>query len=98
MRRHNLPTREVSKDVVAGINRVRELFKANKIHIHKSCINLINELETYSYPEKQELHNPNELPIKENDHAVDALRYVLFVHAVMKKTSSWEYSPTFIRK
>lgn len=60
-----------------GITKVRELFKQNKLHIHKSCINLISELETYSYPEKKPDHNENENPIKENDHALDALRYAL---------------------
>jgi phage terminase large subunit len=68
--------------VMSGINRVREMFKANKIRIHKSCINLISELETYSYPERQGGHNEQENPIKENDHALDALRYVIMMDSL----------------
>lgn len=67
-----------NKDSIqTGINKIRELFKRGKLRIHKSCVNLINELETYSYPEKRQGANEYENPIKENDHALDALRYAL---------------------
>ena len=64
-----------------GIDRIRTLFKTQKLHIHRSCVNLIAELETYSYPEKRPNQNEQENPIKENDHALDALRYALSTHA-----------------
>jgi PBSX family phage terminase large subunit len=63
-----------------GINIVRDLFKQNKLKIHNSCINLISELETYSYPDKRPDHNEEENPIKEHDHALDALRYALMTN------------------
>jgi len=63
-----------------GINIVRDLFKQNKLKIHKSCVNLIAELETYSYPDKRPDHNEEENPIKEHDHALDALRYALMTN------------------
>lgn len=62
-----------------GINNIRALFLQNKIHIHASCVNLISELETYAYPERRPDHNEEENPIKENDHALDALRYALYM-------------------
>ena len=73
-----LNCREVSKDITAGIDRVRELFKQHRIKIHESLENLIWELETYRYPDRKTNHNENEVPIKENDHALDALRYALY--------------------
>jgi phage terminase large subunit len=73
--------RDVSKDIEAGISAVQELFKSNRLFIHSSCTNLIWELETYAYPDKKPDHNEAELPIKENDHAVDTLRYVLYMQA-----------------
>ncbi len=79
LRRKGVNVMEVSKDIEAGIDSVRELFKANRLHIHKSCKNLIAELETYSYPKKKPDNNEPELPIKENDHALDCIRYVLFM-------------------
>ena len=73
--------REVSKDVVAGIQTVRDLFRQNRIFIHKNCQNVINELETYHYPESKPDRNEDEQPVKDNDHAMDALRYALHMNA-----------------
>jgi PBSX family phage terminase large subunit len=67
-----------NKDSIAnGIDKVRVLLKNNKLLIHASCVNLISEFETYAYPEKTPGKNENENPIKENDHALDALRYAI---------------------
>lgn len=79
-RRAGLNIREVTKDVEAGISCMQELFKQGRIHIHSSCVNLIWELETYSYPDKKPDRNENEEPIKENDHACDEIRYVLYMN------------------
>lgn len=66
--------------ISTGIQKVRELFKQRRLFIHESCKNLIWELETYSYPEKKSMKNESETPIKENDHALDALRYALMTN------------------
>lgn len=79
LRKMGLNCREVSKDIVAGVDRVRELFKQGRIHIHPDCKNLIHELETYRYPDKKPDANEAEKPVKENDHALDALRYALYM-------------------
>lgn len=74
-----------SKDsIINGINVVRELFKQNRLFIHKSCINTISELESYSYDQD----NITEVPLKENDDAMDALRYALMTH---KPSNKQEY-------
>ena len=78
-RRAGLNVRDVSKDIEAGIACVQDLFKQDRIRIHSSCVNLIEELETYSYPEKKPNQNEYEAPIKENDHAMDEMRYVLYM-------------------
>ena len=83
--------REVIKNkdsVKNGITKVRELFKAGRLHINRSCENLIWELETYAYPDKKDLRNEEENPIKENDHAVDALRYALMMTAEYQKQAA----------
>lgn len=76
--RMGLNVMEVSKDVEAGIDCVRTLFKQNRIHIHPDCKNLIMELETYHYPDKRPDQNLQEAPVKENDHCLDEIRYVLY--------------------
>lgn len=85
LKRRNVNTRDVlkSKDSVRnGINVIRELLKSNRLFIHESCVNLIWEFETYSYPDKRADHNEEENPIKENDHALDALRYPLWMETM----------------
>ena len=79
MERAGINVREVSKDVEKGIDSVRHLFKNGRLKIHHKCYNLIQELETYSYKERRPLQNEPEEPIKENDHALDALRYALYM-------------------
>lgn len=81
--------REVLKNkdsIKSGISTICELFKANRLHIQRDCVNLILELETYSYPERKPLHNEDENPIKENDHAMDAMRYALWMDSMAVKS------------
>jgi len=74
-----------------GIDRIRELLKQGRLKVNKQCINLIWEFETYSYPEKRPDNPSPEIPIKENDHLLDALRYVLQTnkssHGITEKQS-----------
>lgn len=68
-----------------GIDKVREMLKSGRLHINVKCKNLIWEFETYAYPEKQPDKNAYEKPIKENDHALDALRYALMTNLPYNK-------------
>lgn len=82
MKNRGINVRDVVKgadSIRSGINTVKELLKTGRLRIHESCVNLIWELETYSYPERRPDHNEEENPIKENDHACDALRYALMM-------------------
>lgn len=94
MKNRGINVREVIKgadSVRNGINTVKELFKTNRLKIHESCVNLIWEFETYSYPERKPDRNEEENPIKENDHALDALRYALTMD---NQLSVKKYKPT----
>jgi len=90
----NMPIFEVRKgadSVVSGIDKVRTLLWNNQLRIHKDCINLIQEFETYHYAEARD-GKKGENPVKENDHALDALRYVVMmnVHSSSSDESSSE--------
>lgn len=70
---------EVSKghdSVANGIQKVREVLKQNRLRVHKQCVNLISEFEMYAYREN------TEDPIKEHDHLLDALRYVIMMNEI----------------
>src|SRR3990167_10511877 len=82
LKQRNVNVREVVKgkgSVVAGINKVKEAFVTGKLMINKRCVNLIAELEMYSYDDEVGDRNENENPVKANDHLLDALRYVIMM-------------------
>lgn len=87
LKRRGVNVRTVNKgtdSIVHGVDKMRELFLANRLFIHASCLDLISELESYSYPEPRTFHNLNENPLDENNHAIDALRYVISTHSPKK--------------
>lgn len=97
MRRAGLNVQEVNKDVEKGIDSVRELLKTFRLHISRECLNLIQEFETYSYPEKKEDKNEPEAPIKENDHCLDALRYMIFMQSPIRPEIAEMQKQQFIK-
>lgn len=83
LRERRVNVYEVNKgkgSIVKGIDRVRELFLQGRLKIHAQCINLIWEIETYHYPDKAIKGDEEELPVHENCHLIDALRYVLLMN------------------
>lgn len=63
-----------SGSVVSGINLVKSALHSGQLKISDKCVNLVDELEMYSWKldkDGKEL----DVPIKENDDAVDSLRY-----------------------
>ncbi len=59
---------KVNKDLFAGIARVKEYFKSNKIFIFKNCVNMIREIKGYWWGD-------GDVPKKKDDHSLDELRY-----------------------
>jgi len=65
------------KDVYAGIQKVKSM----PLFITRASHNLISELKTYKWKlDKDGKVHPDEVPVKENDHATDAMRYGIFTH------------------
>ena len=58
--------------VAPGISNVARHFANDTIRLHPNCVNLARELASYRYQPGKD----NE-PVKENDHACDALRYAI---------------------
>lgn len=76
---HGIIASPGENDVEAGINRVGEAFKTERIKIFRNCTNLIWELERYHWSESKESIGGITKPkvFKKDDHAVDALRYLV---------------------
>ena len=69
--------------VVAGIEKVRQALKINsqtgrpRLIIHPRCVNLIREIESCHWEESKSTGMIKDIPHKEDDHCVDALRYFM---------------------
>jgi PBSX family phage terminase large subunit len=74
LRNNGIPAQGGKGKVFGGITSVQDRLKVQgdgfpRLSVDPSCINTINEFESYVWkPEKDE-------PVKENDHAMDAIRY-----------------------
>jgi len=81
MRKAGVNVRDVVKgkdSIKSGIDKVRELLNADKLKVSKDCINTISEFETYCHPDSKDSEkNETENPLDANNHAMDALRYVI---------------------
>lgn len=64
---------------VANKLKLQELTGKPKLFVDKRCENLIWEFEAYQWPKKQDDRNVREVPVKDNDHALDALRYMVMM-------------------
>ncbi len=62
---------KADNDVVTGIRRVSTALKENKLKFHESCIDIIREFNLYHWNERA----GEDVPVKENDHAMDDMRY-----------------------
>ena len=66
--------KKAKNDVLDGIRLVATLLLTGSIFIDKSCDNLIKEFASYIWDAKA-ADKGEDKPVKEHDHALDALRY-----------------------
>lgn len=67
---------EADNRVNVGINRVQKLLSFNLLTLSREQKNAISEMYLYSYDEKS-IERGIEKPVKLNDHAQDAIRYLV---------------------
>lgn len=72
IRRHGkFRVTKADNDVITGIRRVSAALKEGRLMFHESCGDIIREFSLYRWSEK----SGADVPVKENDHAMDDLRY-----------------------
>jgi PBSX family phage terminase large subunit len=70
------PIRQADNSVLDGVRNVASWLTSGRLLVHESCTSLCGELASYVWdPSKQA--KGEDAPLKENDHACDALRYAL---------------------
>lgn len=77
--------RDAENNVALGISRVQKLLVFDIMSIDPSQENAVDEFGIYEY-DKKSIEKGKEVPVKENDHCMDAIRY-----AVMGAWSKMKY-------
>ena len=78
--------RKGKNDVVDGIRRVSTALQQGKLLFSPACQDSIREFSLYRWDEKA----AEDRPIKENDHAMDDVRY--FVNTVLRQPVTLSHS------
>ena len=76
-KQNRINVKEADNTVINGITVVLNWLDEERIHIvAERCPNLIREFASYIWDEKAQERGEDK-PIKQNDHALDALRYLI---------------------
>ncbi|WP_304459784.1 PBSX family phage terminase large subunit, partial [Alicyclobacillus sendaiensis] len=77
LRRRGLMVKDAENDVLEGIRMTATMIAKRKLRVNRDrCKNLIKEISGYVWDEKA-AERGQEKPVKQNDHACDALRYLV---------------------
>jgi PBSX family phage terminase large subunit len=78
LRKRGFKVQKANNDVLDGIRRTAVYLKNGNIKIHRSCADSISEFGLYCWDDKA----TEDRVIKENDHAMDDIRY--FCNTILK--------------
>lgn len=83
LRRRGMHVVHANNDVENGIQMMTSEMKKGNLYVCDECKNTIREIEGYVWDPKA-ADKGYDQPLKKDDHAVDALRYVMASHKVAK--------------
>ena len=89
---NGIEVKEADNTVIDGINLVLSFLEGERIHIvAENCPNLLREFASYIWDSKAQERGEDK-PVKENDHALDALRYLLQTLFPVKRKGAYFYN------
>ena len=89
LKRAGYRVKDANNEVVDGIRVVSEYLNAGVLRINaKNCPNVKVEMEGYVWNDKK-TEKGDEAPVKENDHTIDALRYLIYTLYRKRRIDSW---------
>ena len=93
IRRHGkFRVRKAVNDVVPGIQTTARMLQDGTIKIFRGCKDAIREFGLYRWDDTKSV----DTPVKENDHAMDDIRY--FCHTILRRKVGREaYVPIYMR-
>ena len=77
-------THPAAKEVLVGIEFVQSLLKVRgetgrpRLHIASRCEQTIKQMSSLRWPDATINRDPQDVPVKKDDHAADALRYLCY--------------------
>jgi len=77
-KRAGLPVMETNKDIKGGVSYIQQLIKEKRFIVCDNCVDTLNELSMYHYPEPKDGKPAEDVPEKFNDHLCDSLRYAIY--------------------
>ena len=78
LRKRGYSVQDANNDVIDGIRNVSTFLKCGNVKVHRSCADCIAEFGLYRWDEKA----TKDTVVKENDHAMDDVRY--FCNTILK--------------
>jgi len=95
-----------AKGYAIGIGLVTEKLKPKiqlvgppkpSLFVSSVCKKFTYEMESYRFPEEKPERNPSDIPVKEDDHGPDAIRY-LFLHLKFGLAKDTKLPETWLKK
>lgn len=83
LRKADILTKSARKEIAKGIEAVQSKLKIKEngkpsLFVFNTCKNTCREMAIYHYPKGSNSKDPKDIPQQKNDHACDALRYVIY--------------------
>jgi len=83
LRKAGIHNRKARKEISKGIEVVQSKLKVKangkpSLFIFNTCKNTCREMAGYHYPTGSSSRNPQDVPVKKNDHTIDSLRYIIY--------------------
>lgn len=95
LRKRGYRTRDADNRVMAGISDVCSILGAGNLAFMECCENTIAEFGSYLWDTKA-IDRGEDAPLKENDHAMDAIRYFVKTMRLVKKAGEKPYKPIWM--
>lgn len=97
-RRKRMHMVDANNKVFEGIQIMTSKMAKGDLLISDKCFNLIAEIEGYVWDEKKAQKLGIDAPIKNKDHAIDAMRYAVATHRIPKYTAKEPFYPNEPRR
>lgn len=95
LKKRNFSIKKAKNDVLDGIRFVGTMLNEEKIMFSKDCTNTLKEFSAYIWDAKA-IERGEDKPIKQNDHAMDAVRYFVYTIIAKNPTAKIKNRPSWM--